>query len=247
MRGGWLGAIVMAGVAVSLTKLATADTAWPFAENPLIAIRGGEAPSPSGDTVALPGFRVTKFEITNAEYRRFVAETGHRPSHFDGNPEIARDGSPVVGVSWDDAMAFCRHFALSLPSETQWDWMARGKERRAYAWGDQSPGTDRANRGGEPCCQPDEADGFPGTAPVGSFPKGDTPEGVSDLTGNVWEWVDGWYEDGLPDNAGMERKFRVLRGGAWNSDDAHLKADYRLGYRGDFRFAANGGFRCVAP
>ena len=247
MRPGWVWAMLSACILGSVAGRVAADPAWPFADNPLIAIPGGAAISPAGDKVVLPSFQVTRFEITNAAYRRFVRESGHRPSHFDGNPEIARDNAPVVGVSWDDAMEFCRHFGLGLPSETQWDWMARGAERRGYAWGDEAPGADHANRGGEPCCQPDEADGFLGTALVGSFPKGDTPQGVSDLTGNVWEWVDGWYEDDLADNAGKERKFRVLRGGAWNSDDAHLKAGYRLGYRGDFRYAANGGFRCVAP
>jgi iron(II)-dependent oxidoreductase len=226
---------------------ALGDEAWPLPDNPPVTVPGGEAISPAGDVVMLPAFRISKFEISNAEYRRFVAETGHRPSHFANHAEIARDAYPVVGVSWDDAMEFCRHYGLGLPSETQWDWMARGAERRDYAWGNEAPGADRANRGGATCCRPDDADGFAGVAPVGSFPRGDTPEGVSDVTGNVWEWVDGWYEDGLPGNAGKERKFRVLRGGAWNSDDAHLKAGYRLGYRGDFRYAANGGFRCVAP
>ena len=225
---------------------AVADEPWPLPHNPAVTIPGGAALSPAGATVQLSAFRISRFEITNAEYRHFVAETGHRPSHFEDNPEIARDAYPVVGVSWDDAMDYCRHYGLSLPTETQWDWMARGRERREYAWGDEPPGTDHANHGATTCCQPDDSDGFAGTAPVGSFPKGDTPEGVSDVTGNVWEWVDGWYEDANPD-VDVERKFRVLRGGAWNSDDAHLKASYRLGYRGDFRYAANGGFRCVAP
>jgi len=226
---------------------AAADESWPLADNPPVKIPGGVGLSPTYKPSPLPPFRISKFEITNAAYRRFVAETGHRPSHFDGNPEIAGDTYPVVGVSWDDAMEFCRHYGLSLPSEMQWDWMARGAWRREYAWGNEPPGNDHANHGGAECCQPDDADGYLGTAPVGSFPKGDTPEGVSDVTGNVWEWVDGWYEDGLADSAGKEHTFRVLRGGAWNSDDAHLNAGYRLGYRGDFRYAANGGFRCVAP
>jgi iron(II)-dependent oxidoreductase len=223
-----------------------AGETWPLPDNPPITVPGGAALSPAGKTVQLPAFRISKFEISNAEYRRFAAESGHRPAYFDNRPEIAQDTYPVVGVSWDDAMEFCRHYGLSLPTETQWDWMARGHERREYAWGDEAPGTDHANRGRVACCQPDDADGFAGTAPVGSFPKGDTPEGVSDVTGNVWEWVDGWYEDANP-GIDVARKFRVLRGGAWNSDDAHLKASYRLGYRGDFRYAANGGFRCVAP
>lgn len=239
--------LAVAAVALCLCDSASAEEPWPLPDNPPVTIPGGTALSPAAVSVELPRFRVSRFEITNAEYERFVVETGHRPSHFAGHPEIARSSYPVVGVSWDDAMDFCRHYGLSLPTETQWDWMARGKEQRTYAWGDEMPGSDHANFGAETCCGPNDIDGFAGTAPVGSFPKGDTPEGVSDLTGNVWEWVDGWYEDGLVDSAGKERKFRVLRGGAWNSDDAHLRASYRLGYRGDFRYAANGGFRCVAP
>ena len=239
--------LAVAAIALCLCGGASAEEPWPLPDNPPVTIPGGTALTPAAAPVELPRFRIGKFEITNAEYERFVAETGHRPSHFAGHAEIARATYPVVGVSWDDAMAFCRHYGLSLPTETQWDWMARGKERRTYAWGDETPGIDHANLGAETCCGPNDIDGFAGTAPVGSFPRGDTPEGVSDVTGNVWEWVDGWYEDGLVDSAGKERKFRVLRGGAWNSDDAHLRASYRLGYRGDFRYAANGGFRCVAP
>jgi iron(II)-dependent oxidoreductase len=239
--------LAVAAIALCLCDGASAEDLWPLPDNPPVTIPGGTALSPAAVPVDLPSLRVSRFEITNAEYERFVAETGHRPSHFAGHPEIARPSYPVVGVSWDDAMDFCRHYGLSLPMETQWDWMARGKEQRTYAWGDETPGSDHANLGAETCCGPNDIDGFAGTAPVGSFPKGDTPEGVSDLTGNVWEWVDGWYEEGLVDSAGKERKFRVLRGGAWNSDDAHLRASYRLGYRGDFRYAANGGFRCVAP
>ena len=109
---------------------AVADEAWPLPDNPPVIVPGGTALSPSGETVQLPTFRISKFEISNAEYRRFVGESGHRPSHFDGHAEIARDTYPVVGVSWDDAMDYCRHYGLSLPAETQWDWMARGLERR---------------------------------------------------------------------------------------------------------------------
>src|SRR4030095_13136410 len=101
-----------------------ADKACPCPHNPLVTIPGGPALSPSGETVQLPTFRISKFEISNAEYRRFVAESGHRPSHFDDHAEIARETYPVVGVSWDDAIDFCRQYGLNLPTETQWDWMA---------------------------------------------------------------------------------------------------------------------------
>jgi gamma-glutamyl hercynylcysteine S-oxide synthase len=64
--------------------------------------------------------------------------------------------------------------------------------------------------------------------------------------GNVWEWTRDVYApyEGAP-SADIAGKFRVLRGGGWNSDARHLSTTYRLAYDPDFRFAANGGFRCV--
>jgi iron(II)-dependent oxidoreductase len=75
------------------------------------------------------------------------------------------------------------------------------------------------------------------TAPADSYPGGASKDGVLNLLGNVWEWTQDAYQ-------GNERH-RVLRGGAWNSDPVHLTTTYRLAYDADFRFAANGGFRCA--
>lgn len=223
--------------------------------NPLVGIAAGafvfgaddgernEAPRRT-DTMA--AFRINRFEVTNRLYRAFVAASGHRPSFFDNHPVLGATDHPVVGVSWDDADAFCRHHGLRLPSERQWERAARGVSGRRFAWGEAPPTPDRVNRGAAACCGADPRDGYPATAPVGSFPAGSTEAGLLDMTGNVWEWVDGWYNayDAAP--ADRRREFRVLRGGGWNSDQWKLRTTYRLAYRGDFRFAANGGFRCVS-
>jgi iron(II)-dependent oxidoreductase len=84
------------------------------------------------------------------------------------------------------------------------------------------------------------------TAPVRAFAAGQSAEGLFDLVGNVWQWTRDWYApyEGEPD-PNIANKFRVLRGGAWNSDLAHLSTTYRLAYDPNFRYAANGGFRCV--
>ena len=140
-------------------------------------------------------------------------------------------------------LTFCRFHGLKLPSERQWERAARGTTGRRFAWGDAAPAPDRVNRGAAACCGPDDRDGFAATAPVGSLPAGNTAAGLADMTGNIWEWVDGFYG---PYDAGPQTAFRVLRGGAWNSDDRKLRATYRMAYRGEFRFAANGGFRCAA-
>jgi len=250
--------LLAAGVFVwgSDPNLADAGHPWPFPENPLIAIPGGafvfgaddgEENEKPRQTIEIPGFTVNRTEITNAEYRRFVVEGQGRASNFDRHPELGKDDRPVVGVSWDDADAFCRFYGLKLPTEQQFERAARGATGRKYAWGDAPATPDRVSRGSETCCGPDAADGFPATAPVGSFPKGNTPEGVADLTGNVWEWMDGWYNPYGTPPAAEDKTYRVLRGGAWNSDDWKLRTTYRLAYRGDFRYAANGGFRCVGP
>jgi iron(II)-dependent oxidoreductase len=84
------------------------------------------------------------------------------------------------------------------------------------------------------------------TAPARSFPLGASREGLLNLVGNVWEWTRDFYApyggEAPPEIAG---KYRVLRGGAWNSDLTRLSTTHRLAYDPDFRFAANGGFRCV--
>jgi iron(II)-dependent oxidoreductase len=235
--------------------VAFAQQGWRFAENPLIPIAGGTFIFGSDNSLpnekpeqhlTLRSFRLNKFEITNREFRAYVQASGARASFFDQHPVLGLDAHPVVGVSWDDANGFCRYFGLRLPTEQEWERAARGTGGKLYAWGNQAPTPDRANRGGAHCCMPDDKDGYPATAPVGAFPKGNNPEGISDLTGNVWEWVDGWYNPYGTQPAEERHEFRVLRGGAWNSDDQKLRATYRLAYRGDFRFAANGGFRCAA-
>jgi iron(II)-dependent oxidoreductase len=234
--------------------VAAVGAAEPIPGNPLVPIAAGSFVFGSNDgepnerpeeRIELPAFAINAFEITNAQYRSFAAASGHRPSFHDGHPVLGRPDHPVVGVTWDDAAAFCTVYGLALPSERQWERAARGVDGRLHPWGDGPATAERANRGAEACCQGSDADGFAMTAPVGSFPSGRSAEGVHDLIGNVWEWVDGWYNPYDARPAAREQEFRVLRGGAWNSDDRKLRATYRLAYRGDFRFAANGGFRCV--
>ena len=206
----------------------------------------GETNESPARSIDLPPFKIMKYEVTNRQYRAYVDATGRQRSFYSSHPELGRDDYPVVGVSWGDADAFCRHYGLKLPTEQQWERAARGTDGRRFAWGAEKATPDRVNRGDAVCCAPDPADGYPATAPVGSYPAGETPEGVADMIGNVWEWVDGWFNPYDIGPAARRTEFRVARGGAWNSDDWRLRTTYRLAYEGDFRFAANAGFRCVA-
>jgi iron(II)-dependent oxidoreductase len=238
---------------IAAPAAATADE--PIPGNPLIAIApgpfvfgndGGNDNERPRRIVDGKGFAMNRTEISNAQYQRFVDATGHRSAFYGGHPFLGLDQRPVVGVSYDDAMAFCNFYQLTLPSEQEYERAARGTDGSPYPWGDAPVDAMRANRGADECCAGDKGDGYDMTAPVDSYPDGASKEGILNLIGNVWEWTRDFYApyEGEPP-ADIAGKYRVLRGGAWNSDPSHLTTTYRLAYDPDFRFAANGGFRCV--
>ncbi len=146
--------------------------------------------------VKVEGFWIGRAPVTNAQYARFVAETGHPPPPHWGKAHFPEDlaDHPVVFVSRKDAEAYCRWAEGRLPTEREWERAARGADGREWPWGNQWE-PERANT----------ADGGPGhTTPVGAYPHGATPEGVLDLAGNVWEWT-----------ANREPEGAVAKGGSW--------------------------------
>jgi iron(II)-dependent oxidoreductase len=245
----------LAGLAVVAVIATAAAEDDPIAGNPLIAISAGPFVFGSNDSNAnerprrmIEGraFAINRTEITNAQYQRFVDATGHRSAFYGGHPILGLADRPVVGVSFADAAAFCAHFGLSLPSEQQYERAARGADGAPFPWGDAPVDAMRANHGSDACCDSDASDGYAMTAPAVSFPQGASKEGVLNLVGNVWEWtrdVYAPYQGETPSD--IAGQYGVLRGGAWNSDPSHLTTTYRLAYDPEFRFAANGGFRCV--
>jgi iron(II)-dependent oxidoreductase len=227
----------------------------PIAGNPLIDIPAGRFVFGNDDgnqnqrprqEVMGAAFAMNRTEISNAQYQNFIDATGRRSAFYGGHPQLGLDDRPVVGVSWGDADAFCRHYGLRLPTERQFERAARGVDGAPWPWGAAAADPTRVNAGAETCCGGDKSDGYEMTAPVDSFPDGAGAEGILNLVGNVWEWTDDVYAPYQGEaNPSVAGKFRVLRGGAWNSDPAHLSTTYRLAYDPDFRFAGNGGFRCV--
>ena len=243
------------GLAVITLFSGAAASDDPIPGNPLIELPAGPFVfgSETGNENERPrrviegkAFAMNKTEITNAQYQRFVDATGHRSAFYGGHPLLGLDERPVVGVSFADVAAFCDHYGLKLPSEQEYERAARGADGVPFPWGDIPADAMHVNHGSKQCCAGDDSDGYAMTAPVDSFPEGASKEGVLNLVGNVWEWTRDVYApyrgEVPPDIAG---KYRVLRGGAWNSDPSHLTTTYRLAYDPDFRFAANGGFRCV--
>ncbi len=160
-------------------------------------------------------------------------EYKNRPEFWDDDRfGVARPNYPVVGISWYEAMAYCRWltrllddgYEYVLPSEAEWEYAARGATRRIYAWGDQQPDGERANFNQT----------YRGTTAVGCFPTGATPEGVFDLTGNVWEWTRSAYrpypydpDDGRESGDNPAQKHFTLRGGSWFYLPFFLRAAYR--------------------
>ena len=189
--------------------------------------------------VFMEEFEIGKYPVTNFEYRAFVQDTGREPPrHWEGDqyPEELGD-HPVVNVSWHDALAYCEWLSQKtgkpyrLPTEAEWEKAARGTDGRQFPWGDEWD---------ESKCNTTE--GGPGaTTPVGQYsPEGDSPYGVADMAGNVWEWCADWFQaypgNSFPDKDYGE-KYKLLRGGSWYFDQrlARCSCRYRLGplIRGD--------------
>jgi formylglycine-generating enzyme required for sulfatase activity len=112
-----------------------------------------------------------------------------------GSTLAGREQHPVVHVSWDDALAFCRWAGKRLPTEAEWERAARGGlSKKPFVWGDEKPSDTRIFANiwqGEFPWKNTARDGYLRTAPVGSFPP--NGYGLHDMAGNVWEWVADWY------------------------------------------------------
>ena len=136
---------------------------------------------------------------------------------------------PVVGICWYEARAYCAWLSAQtgqtfrLPTEAEWEAAARGKGGRRYAYGDKFDAS---------CCNTFEGH-IRRTTPIEIFPGGETPEGLVDMTGNVWEWTGSLYQPYLYDPAdGREETdasgCRVARGGAWLDSRGVARAAFRL-------------------
>ena len=205
----------------------------------------GEADEQTVHDVAVPTFQMWRTEVTVAQYEACVAAnkcrmTVERPGC---NAGIAgREDHPINCVDWSQAVDFARFVHGRLPSEAEWEYAARsGGLVRAYPWGDAVPTCELATI--DKC-------GASSTAPVGSHPAGNSVQGLSDLAGNVWEWVaDGYHADyrGAPANGKAwedTTEQRIVRGGAFDTGAAHARATNRASFdpASSYEFV---GFRVV--
>ena len=185
------------------------------------------------------GFWMSKFEVTIAQWLSYCREARVLLKNEILAPA---NNHPMWGVSWDDVKAYCRFYGLSMPTEAQWEWAARGPENRKYPWG---------NHWDKNLCCNNDNNGDDGiTMPVGTFPGDVSWCGVRDMGGNLSEWCEDWYAadyysrspstDPTGPDTGQERVWR----GGYFWDDAE-------GCRSTRRFSSeptnDGGAGCARP
>ncbi|NIM10895.1 MAG: SUMF1/EgtB/PvdO family nonheme iron enzyme, partial [Candidatus Aminicenantes bacterium] len=218
--------------------------------------------------VYLDGYWMGKTVVTVMQYMQFAKNTNsHYPEWLEkGNkyniktgsddhykkfgPALTGDNYPIVGVSWNDVIAYCKWLTektslkFRLPTEAQWEKAARGPDGREYPWGKHPPYHEKKYYANY-----DKEDKFKYTSPVGSFPGGASPYGLLDMAGNVWEWCNDWYDSDYYKNSpdknpqGPESgTYRVVRGGSWYRYAAEIRCAYRFYYAPSLRYF-NFGFR----
>jgi formylglycine-generating enzyme len=196
--------------------------------------------------VWLPPFEISREPVTNDQYGKFLAATGAAPPPFWADARFAAPRQPVVGVSWDDAVAFCRWTSERrgrlhrLPTEAEWEKAARGGlDDARYPWGDAPPAEVMAG-----ISLP-----LPGPPPAGSGPANGF--GLTGLSGVVHEWCLDWHADDYyavsPERAPAGPAHgtrRASRGGAWRHQVPWSPVAHRSSLPPALRYS-DYGFRVV--
>lgn len=178
-------------------------------------------------------FYIDRYPVTNKEYKRFIEKNEYRtPIHWKNqNFPSGKGNHPVIGVNWNDVLAYAEWVGKYIPSPDEWEKAAFGVNGANFPWGDEF---------NKKYCNVKESN-LGGTTPVGHYsPAGDSPFGLSDSIGNVWEWVYDWT---------ASSDARMLLGGAWDTPVSYLLTPFfarvraRPGLRG-----MNFGFRlAISP
>jgi iron(II)-dependent oxidoreductase len=188
--------------------------------------------------VSLAEYYIARTPITNAQYRRFIEATGHGTPMYWSEKRFNQPNQPVVGVTWYDAMEYCKWAGLRLPTEREWEKAARGTDGRLWPWGNDPPNEKRCNFNKN----------VGATTDVGSYPDGASPYGCLDMAGNAWEWcATKWREsyDQEPDDSADGDEVRVLRGGSFYEDAQNVRCVCRGGDDPIWHLGLGRAFRCA--
>ncbi len=189
-------------------------------------------------------FLIDKFPVTNAQYYDFVLKSGYQPvdtanylKHWlSGTYKQGQDNYPVVYVSYEDILAYAKWAGKRLPTQAEWQLAAQGTDKRKWPWGEEFHGTSCNNA-------------FDRPTPVDAFSKGQSPYGVMDLVGNIWQMTNDMYYNGA-------NYFMIIRGGSYYRPDSSWwyiqggpqsldKTQIMLMVSPGFDRCATVGFRCV--
>jgi len=199
--------------------------------------------------IYLNSFAIDKYEVSNARYIAFLEETLHKPPFnvYGKGPLTSEEGIndlPVVQVTWHDAVDYCFWAGKRLPTEAEWEKAGRGNDNRLYPWGNEPPTPEKAQFDRE-------WDGKKTFRKVNSLPEGQSSSGVYQLSGNVREWTQDWYDAEYYAN-GPDRNprgpetgiLKAIRGGSWRSFESDIRVTSRG--KGGFALKTHGiGFRCA--
>lgn len=206
----------------------------------------GQANEAPEHTVSLDAFYLDVFEVSNAQYRACVADGGCTPGNkvdsftYKGyRDDPTYNDYPVVGVTWDQAAAYCRWAGKRLPTEAEWEYAASGPENLTWPWG---------NTFNVPLSAASAGD----TQPVDSYADGVSPFGAYNMAGNVGEWVEDVYDEAFYTNSPASNPVstgdgtgRIFRGGSFaNPDGAFFTTSRRYGNARTFN-DVDVGIRCA--
>jgi len=213
--------------------------------------------------VFLRAFAIDRFEVTNAQYRACVRARRCDPAALvDADPRFTAPRAPIVGVTWDEARAYCRWRGMRLPTEAEWEKAARGPAGRTWPWGAAwDPGRLNHGRIGAMLSlrsldpdlhrDADARDGHRLTAPVGSYRRGASPYGVLDMAGNVAEWTADVFSPRPPQARSLVQPrgptagaLRTVKGGSFLDPAHRTRAAWRAAAEPHVR-ANDRGFRCA--
>ncbi|MBM4359627.1 MAG: SUMF1/EgtB/PvdO family nonheme iron enzyme [Deltaproteobacteria bacterium] len=190
-----------------------------------------------GERVTVDAFCMDRTEVTVSPYAACVKAGKCKPADTGGGCNAGlgdRENHPINCLDWDQADAYCKAQGERLPTEEEWEYAARGTDGRFYPWGNAPPSNQLCWNGEGN----DKGKGNRGsTCAVGSYPKGRSPFGLDDMSGNVWEWTSSFDDS--------SESYRVSRGGGWYHAVASL---FRSAVRGSYAASirlVNLGLRCA--
>jgi len=187
--------------------------------------------------------------VTNRLYTCFIKETNYKPPENWNNGSISKnkEDHPVVNVTLYDADTYKKWLGqkcnekIAIPTEAQWEKAARGTDERKFPWGNEAPNDNLSNYHKK----------IRDTTTVDSYPRGVSPYSAMDMAGNVWDWVNDWYDRSYYSVSPLNNptgptigNYKVIRGGSWSRDSSRLRTANRF-FLNPAKRNTHLGFRCA--